>query len=73
MALDNVSFGIKEGEFVTLCGRSGAGKTTILKLIPVKKSHLQVKYCLRIKVCVILEKARRVFFKAESWFNFSRL
>ncbi|MDD5013145.1 MAG: ATP-binding cassette domain-containing protein [Candidatus Pacebacteria bacterium] len=33
MALDDVSFDIKQGEFVTLCGRSGAGKTTILKLI----------------------------------------
>jgi cell division transport system ATP-binding protein len=32
-ALKNVSFEIKDGEFVTLCGRSGAGKTTILKLI----------------------------------------
>jgi len=33
MALDDVSFDIKQGEFLTLCGRSGAGKTTILKLI----------------------------------------
>ncbi len=33
MALDDVSFNIKQGEFVTLCGRSGAGKTTILKLV----------------------------------------
>jgi len=32
-ALKNVSFKIKDGEFVILCGRSGAGKTTILKLI----------------------------------------
>ncbi len=32
-ALKDISFFIKEGEFVTLCGRSGAGKTTILKLI----------------------------------------
>jgi len=32
-ALKDVSFFVKEGEFVTLCGRSGAGKTTILKLI----------------------------------------
>jgi len=32
-ALKNISFEIKDGEFVTLCGRSGAGKTTILKLI----------------------------------------
>ncbi len=32
-ALDNVSFDIKEGEFVFLTGPSGAGKTTILKMI----------------------------------------
>jgi len=33
VAIHNVSFKVKPGEFVTLCGRSGAGKTTILKLI----------------------------------------
>ena len=33
LALDDVSFGIKEGEFISLVGRSGAGKTTLLKLI----------------------------------------
>jgi cell division transport system ATP-binding protein len=32
-ALDNASFGVKDGEFVFLTGPSGAGKTTILKLI----------------------------------------
>jgi len=31
--LHNISFDVKDGEFVTLCGRSGAGKTTILKMI----------------------------------------
>lgn len=32
-ALDNASFSVKDGEFVFLTGPSGAGKTTILKLI----------------------------------------
>ncbi len=33
IALNEVSFEIKEGEFVALAGRSGAGKTTIVRLI----------------------------------------
>jgi cell division transport system ATP-binding protein len=32
-ALREISFTVKDGEFITLCGRSGAGKTTILKMI----------------------------------------
>ncbi len=33
IALDNVSFEIKEKEFVSIVGKSGSGKTTLLKLI----------------------------------------
>ncbi len=33
IALDNISFEITSGEFVLLIGRSGAGKTTILKML----------------------------------------
>ena len=29
-ALDNISFSVKEGEFLVLCGPSGCGKTTLL-------------------------------------------
>lgn len=33
VALDNITFEIKGGEFVLLTGRSGAGKTTVLKIL----------------------------------------
>jgi len=45
-AIDKVSFEIKSGEFVILVGRSGAGKTTILKLIRKEEnpSHGNIFY-----------------------------
>jgi len=43
VALDDVSFGIKEGEFISLVGRSGAGKTTLLKLILVEEKPTRGK------------------------------
>ena len=32
-ALDDVSFSVNSGEFITLCGKSGSSKTTLLKLL----------------------------------------
>ena len=37
-ALDNVSFAINKGEFVSIVGHSGAGKSTILKMIIAEDS-----------------------------------
>lgn len=33
LALDHVSFQIEQGEFVVICGESGCGKTTLLRLL----------------------------------------
>lgn len=33
VALDGISFGVEKGEFVSIVGRSGAGKTTLFKLL----------------------------------------
>ncbi len=38
VALDSVSFGIEPKEFVTLVGHSGAGKTTLVKLLIAEDS-----------------------------------
>ena len=32
-ALDNINFTVNQGEFVLLCGKSGCGKTTLLRLL----------------------------------------
>ena len=32
-AIKNVSFSVYKGEFLTLCGQSGCGKTTLLRLL----------------------------------------
>ena len=32
-ALKNISFTVNQGEFVLICGKSGCGKTTLLRLL----------------------------------------
>ena len=32
-ALENINFSVKQGEFVVVCGKSGCGKTTLLRML----------------------------------------
>ncbi len=42
-ALDNISFGIKRGDFVTVCGATGSGKSTLLRMLKRELSPLGEK------------------------------
>jgi len=39
LALDRVSFDVKEGEFISIVGRSGCGKSTLLKILSGLLDH----------------------------------
>lgn len=48
--LSDISFSVKSGEFVTLCGGTGSGKTTLLRLLKPELTQLgkitgSIRYC----------------------------
>lgn len=58
VALDNISFEIQSGEFVIIIGRTGAGKTTILKLIRREEEPSQGKVFYKNKNILEIPKRR---------------
>ena len=52
LILDNISFEIENGEFVSLVGRSGVGKTTILKLLIREEKPTKEEFFLKTKISI---------------------
>ena len=69
-ALKDVSFNIKDGEFVILCGRSGAGKTTILKLISCEEKSTKGKILFDRKDLSIVKRSEAYLVRRKIGFIF---
>ncbi|MEO0089181.1 MAG: cell division ATP-binding protein FtsE [candidate division WOR-3 bacterium] len=63
MALSNVSFKIERGEFVFITGPTGAGKTTILKLIYAEELPTVGKVIVNNKNVATLKKKEIPFYR----------
>jgi len=79
VALKDISFQVKEGEFVSIIGKSGAGKTTLFKLLigeedptegevffkkkPIQKMHSEELQELRQKIGVAYQDYKLLYTK----------
>ncbi|MEI7604437.1 MAG: metal ABC transporter ATP-binding protein [bacterium] len=60
LILENISFNIKEGDYIGLIGPNGAGKTTLIKIILdiTKPSHGSIEYdCMKCEIGYVPQKA----------------
>ncbi len=70
--LDNISFSVKQGEFVLICGKSGCGKTTLLRLLKSSLSpfgNIYGSICFNgklLKDCDIREQASSIGFVMQN-------
>lgn len=71
-AIENISLSVREGEFIVICGRSGCGKTTLLRLLknelaPVGKIEGEILFCGKAMDEVDARtSARRIGFVAQN-------
>ena len=55
LALDNVSFGVKQGEVLGIIGRNGAGKSTLLKILSQVTSPSSGRIRIKGRIASMLE------------------
>ncbi|MDP3900849.1 MAG: cell division ATP-binding protein FtsE [bacterium] len=64
-ALENVSFEIEQGEFVSLVGKSGAGKTTVIRLLMAEERPTSGKVLFEGKNVAEISSSRLPEFRRE--------
>ena len=71
-ALSQINMTVEQGEFITLCGKSGCGKTTLLKLLKPAVSPegiqdgeilFEGEYITKLNLCKVSCFAFRNFFE----------
>ena len=60
IALDKVSFEVKDGEFVAIMGPSGCGKSTLLNILGLLDNPTSGQYWLGDKDSVLFQKKARL-------------
>ncbi len=74
MILQDTSVKFEKGQFYTILGESGSGKTTFLSLISALDARQQVKFYIMVKISgtlvtiVFAETMSVLFFKITIWF-----
>jgi putative ABC transport system ATP-binding protein len=62
-ALDNVSFEIKQGEFIAIMGASGSGKTTMLRILGLLDKPTKGEYTINNLNVVNLPEEERSYYR----------
>lgn len=71
-ALNNISFSVKSGEFCVICGQSGCGKTTLLRMLkpqsaPHGEKSGEIRFCSKnINSCTEQETAFKIGYVSQN-------
>ena len=64
-ALDNISFSVEQGEFISVIGKSGAGKTTLFRLLNGMIKPTAAVLLLITRILQSLREERKEIFRKQ--------